>query len=299
MNALEIRPAQIDLHIHTTISDGTDTPAELLGKVRAAGIRLFAITDHDAVRGCEEMIRLLAEQGEAETGEKALRFLTGVEFSCKDLKGSYHILGYGYDPDAEPVRRLAAEAHEVRLRKLQGRLDRLRSRRGIEFAPEEVAALQALSNPGKPHIANLLVRRGYAATREEAIAMIGDLPEMRNLSFRPEQAVEAILQSGGIPVLAHPSYGNGSQHIYGTALAERVGRLTEMGLRGLEAYYSEFTPDLIRENLALADRFGLYVTAGSDYHGTNKKIPLGKTHLAEVPELPAGLQRFLKDVTER
>ena len=104
----------IDLHIHTTVSDGSDSPEELLKAVKHTGLSLFAVSDHDAVKGCRIVRGLLRE------GDPA--FLNGAEFSCKDEQGKYHILGYGYDPDSEPIRKLVKKAHSYRMDKVKSRL---------------------------------------------------------------------------------------------------------------------------------------------------------------------------------
>ncbi len=281
-------PASIDLHMHTTVSDGTDTPEEILARVREAGIRLFSVTDHDALKGCR---RILAVRTDSDPG-----FLTGVEFSCKDEEGKYHILGYGYDPDAEPIRAVVELGHGYRMKKVRGRLDFLRSEFGVTFPPEEIERLLALDNPGKPHIGNLMVKYGFAQTKEQAIHDFIDRLRYRSEYVRPEEAIAGILGSGGIPILAHPAYGSGDQFILGDDLEARVRRLMGFGLRGVEAYYSGFTEKLRGEVLALAERHGLYVTAGSDYHGGNKLVVLGDTGLPEASEHPPGLRRFLRDV---
>ena len=258
----------IDLHMHTTVSDGTDTPEEILARVREAGIDLFSISDHDAIKGGQSLIPLLRE------GDP--QFIPGIEFSCKDEQGQYHILGYGYDPEDEAIRAVVDLGHSYRMKKVRARLEFLKTQFGFTFPTEELMALVSLSNPGKPHIGNLMVKYGYAKTKEEAI--------------------RGILQSGGIPVLAHPSYGNGSQLILGEDMDRRIRRLMDFGLQGLEGFYSGFTARLRGEILSFAERYDLYVTAGSDYHGTNKLVELGDTGLSEVSEWPEGLRRFLRDV---
>ena len=281
------RPVTIDLHMHTTVSDGTDTPEEIVARVRDAGIGLFSVTDHDAVKAAQ-IIPALLKEGDPD-------FITGAEFSCRDEEGKYHILGYGYDPDAEAMRELVRTGHGYRIGKVRRRLDFLKSEFGFSFPEEELRELFALDNPGKPHIANLMVRHGYAETKEQAIKEFINRIRFRTEYVRPEEAIRGILGAGGIPVLAHPSYGDGDQLILGEEMDARIRRLTDLGLQGLEAYYSGFPPRLRREILAYAERYGLYVTAGSDYHGTNKLVPLGDTGLDFEEERAEGLQRFLHD----
>ena len=283
-------PAKIDLHMHTVISDGTDTPEEILAHVKEAGIDLFSVTDHDAVTG-GKMIQSIRRPGDP-------RFITGTEFSCKDEEGKYHILGYHYDPDAQPVRELVRHGHQLRMKKVSARLDFLKMTFGVRLPEEELEHLFSLDNPGKPHIANLMVKYGYARTKEEAIQQYINQIHFHSEYVRPEEAICGILAGGGIPVLAHPTYGSGDQLILGEEMDQRLRRLMAFGLKGLEAYYSGFTVKIRDEVLSFAERYDLYVTAGSDYHGKNKMIELGDTGLGDASDYPKGLRRFLEDTAE-
>lgn len=278
----------IDLHMHTTVSDGTDSPEAIIGRVKDAGIEVFAVTDHDAIKGCIEIRECLTE------GDPFL--IPGVEFSCKDEEGQYHILGYGYDPDAVPIHAIVEKGHSFRMNKLTKRLVFLEETFGFTFEAADREALFALDNPGKPHIANLMVRYGYAPSKEEAIQTYLNQFHSKNEHVRPEEAIDAILRSGGVPVLAHPSYGRGDELILGEEMDERLKKLTRFGLLGVEAYYSGFTPKLEREVLAFADRYDLFVTAGSDYHGANKLVRLGDTNLPKDGDCPLRLLAFLEHV---
>ena len=281
---------KIDLHMHSRVSDGTDSPLELLGKVRGAGLEVFSLTDHDAIKGCAE-IRSNIKAGDP-------RFITGAEFSCRDELGKYHILGYGFDTQAGAMPEFIEDSHNTRMKKIEARLAFLKSEMGIEFPEEERKTLLALDNPGKPHIANLMVKYGYAESKELAFQnTLNRLPVLVSY-IRPEQAIEAILAGGGVPVLAHPSYGDGDQLIMGSDLDNRVRRLVDFGLRGLEAFYSGFTPQITNEVLDLADRYDLYVTAGSDYHGSNKMIVLGDVGMLGPEARSARLDAFLGRVLD-
>ncbi|MBR6085617.1 MAG: PHP domain-containing protein [Spirochaetales bacterium] len=281
---------KIDLHMHSLVSDGTDSPAEILGKVKVAGLEVFSLTDHDAIKGCREIRSMLGE------GDPV--FIPGAEFSCRDEKGKYHILGYGYDADSGAMPEFVSESHNLRIKKLKARLDFLASEMGIAFPEEERENLLARDNPGKPHIANLMVKYGYAQSKDQAFRdVLNRLPALVSY-IHPEQAIEAITAGGGIPVLAHPSYGDGDQLILGDDMEERIRRLMNYGLRGLEAFYSGFTHQLRDEVLGFAERFDLFVTAGSDYHGANKMIELGDTGLDEVELLPPRLEAFLSELSK-
>ncbi len=279
---------KIDLHMHTTVSDGTDSPEQIVALAREAGLDIFSVTDHDALKAGRIIPPLLAE------GDPA--FVTGAEFSCRDEEGKYHILGYGFDPDAEPIRMLVETTHSLRIKKVRTRLDVLKRQFGFSFPEEEQRRLFALDNPGKPHIANMMVRFGYAQSKDQAFRDYLNRLRMPSEYLRPEQVIPAVLESGGIPVLAHPSYGDGDQLILGEEMDGRIRRLMDFGLRGAEAFYSGFTPLLCGEILSLAAKYGLYITAGSDYHGKNKLVTLGDTGLDAGTEWPEGLKSFLKDV---
>ena len=279
---------RIDLHMHTVFSDGTDLPEDMPVRAKEAGITLFSVTDHDSIKSSRIIPRLLKPDDPD--------YLPGAEFSCRDEEGKYHILGYGYDPDSKAMMTLAELGHGIRMKKVMGRLDFLKTQFGFVFPEEELRELLEQENPGKPHIANLMVKHGYARTKEQAIAEYINRLRFRSEYVRPEEAIRYILEGGGVPVLAHPSYGDGDQLIMGEEMENRLRRLMEYGLKGVEGFYSGFTPRIRREILDLADKYGLYITAGSDYHGNNKLISIGDTGLEEDLPLPEGLQRFLTDM---
>ena len=280
---------KLDLHMHSTVSDGTDTPAELLRHVREAEIELFALTDHDAVKGCAA-IRKIRRAGDPQ-------LLNGVEFSCRDEHGKYHILGYHYDLDSAPIQDIVALGHQYRMKKVTARIAFLREEFGFSFSEEDVHDLLALDNPGKPHIGNLMVQYGYAPSKEIAIHEYLDKARFPEEYVRPEEAIQGILKSGGIPVLAHPAYGSGNELIVGTQMDQRLCRLIQSGLQGVEACYSTFSTKLVKEMLSFAEKYDLYVTAGSDYHGKNKMTALGRTNLDSAEAMPDGMKRFLEAVS--
>ncbi len=280
----------IDLHMHSTVSDGTDTPEEILEVVREAGFGAFSITDHDAVKAAFAVRPLLRE------GDPL--FIPGIELSCRDKEGKYHILGYGVDPDAAPIREVVGFGHDMRMKKVRARLECLRSEFGFTFTDDEIDGILSLDNPGKPHLGNLMVKHGYAESKEQAIKDFIDRCSPKSEYLSPEQAIEGIIGSGGIPVLAHPFYGSGDELILGEEMENRLRRLIGSGLLGIEAFYSGFSGKLCRTALELAERYDLFVTAGSDYHGKNKMVRLGDTGLDPRMDIPEGLTRFLKTFRE-
>ena len=285
------KPEKVDLHMHTTFSDGSDSPKELLCKVKEKGIELFSVTDHDALAGNRELCETI--------GAEDPLFVTGVEFSCKDDKGKYHILGYGYDTKARAICDIVQTFHDVRMRKLGLRLKHLKEKYGIEFSREEVKYLYGLNNPGKPHIAGLLVEHGKAGSISEAIDTMLTGIKDNERKIKPEEAIEAILDSGGIPVLAHGIFGSGSQLLDNEEMDDRVRRLKEKGLMGLECFYSGFSPKQQKEMLYLKEKYGLMATAGSDYHGAIKLVQLGDTGWGEPGEILPYLQDFVDICMEK
>lgn len=284
-------PEKIDLHMHSTVSDGTDTPAEILQHVKEIGLELFSVTDHDAIKA-GPMIRKLRRKGDP-------AFITGVEFSCKDEGGKYHILGYGFDPDSGPVCGLVEQGHRYRMDKVKARLEFLRDEYGFVFPQEEVEKLLSLDNPGKPHIGNLMVKYGYAESKDLAITNYINKCRYPSKYVTPGEAIEGILDSGGIPILAHPSFGNGEDRIVGAAMEKRLQHLIDLKIAGVEAFYSGFSTELTAEILALADKYNLLVTAGSDYHGRNKSVRLGDTGCKNAAQGPRGMHRFLEEIRGR
>ena len=285
----------IDLHMHSTVSDGTDTPEEILERARETGLSLFSLTDHDALKGCKIIMEKMKEEGPEKIGK--LEFITGVEFSCKDEDGKYHILGYGCDVEASSVNKVIQKGHDLRMHKTQNRLKHLELEYGFTFPEEEIDELLAMDNPGKPHIGNMMVKHGYAPDKETAIKeYINKLHSLKEY-VRPDEAIHGILTSGGIPVLAHPGLGSGAEEIRGAEMRNRLEKLIDFGLQGIEVFYFAMPEDMREESLSFAKRYGLYITAGSDYHGKNKKVVMGETHL-ERKTWPIGLHRFVNAVNK-
>ena len=274
----------IDLHLHTTVSDGTDNPEELLAAVRASGLSLFSVTDHDALDAARILPKLLT------VGDP--HFLSGIEFTSKDETGKCHILGYGFDPGHPAMVALAARGHKLRVKKAAARLEFLKETFGIVFPEDEVKSLLSLSGPSKAHIWTLLVKYGYAKTREEALHDYLGKMYYTGEYISAEEAISTILASGGVPVLAHPFFGSGSERIPYGRMEERVAHLIGYGLQGLEVFYSTFPEEPRQSGLALAKKYCLYATAGSDYHGANKAVKIGQTGL-DPGNLPQELLAFL------
>ena len=265
---------KVDLHIHTTASDGSDSPQVLAGNIKKAGIGLFSVTDHDTISGALAMEPLVPE---------GVRFVRGIEFSCADPAGKCHILGYGYDPDHPAFRAALAEGRQLRLAKMALRIEALARDHGVVLTDGELQWVMSHESPGKPHLGQILMDRGLAPTLDRAIRdYLRDVPGRDRIDAKT--AVEAITAAGGFPVWAHPLGGEGEKRL----TPERFGRLLQAlmgyGIRGMECWYSRYSMADVDFLLEQADRHGLTVTGGSDYHGTNKQdLPLGRLNTDGAP----------------
>ena len=251
----------IDLHTHTTHSDGSVSPAELVTLAAASGARAIAITDHDTVSG-------LAEGGQA-AAKARVEFVNGVEISAEFSPGTMHILGYFIDDEAEGLLSKLHELKQARERRNPEIARKLRQL-GFDLSYDEVAALAGNEVVGRPHFARVLVAKGYASSIQDAFNRFlakGAPAYEEKLRLNPGDAISLIHGAAGVAVLAHPyQLKLGSME----ETEELLGQLRECGLDGVEAIYSRHTPEQRRLYAAMAERLGLAATGGSDFHGSYK-----------------------------
>ena len=268
---------RIDLHMHSNASDGSDTPRELVDKVLQAGIGMFSLTDHDTVAGIAE-VRSALDQRASEMGAALLPvFIPGVEFSCIGEQGKCHILGYGMDPEHPAMKEALAEGRRLRRGKFAHRLVWLKEQYGIVFDPPTIERLSANESVGKPHLAEEIIRLGYADTITEAIQTYLSHCDRGIQSRIPAQlAVRSILEAGGIPVWAHPLGGEGEQRLSRAEHRALLEELNGYGIRGLECCYSRYSGEESSFLVSGARSKGLWISGGSDYHGSRKTIALGQ-----------------------
>ncbi len=281
---------RVDMHMHTNVSDGTDSPAELLEIVRRNGIDMFSITDHDDCEGCRMMSDILRP------GDPL--FVNGIEINAKEDGRKYHILGYGFDSSHEKMIALIHKVHKIRQNKVKGRIEFLAKQFGYVFPEHELDALFANRNPGKPHIGNLMVKYGYAPNRNVAIADYINRYREPQEHVTPEEAIGTILQAGGVPVLAHGLFGDGGQNLSEKELRYRVDHLSSIGLRGLECYYSGYSVQQQKITRCICEDYDLLATAGSDYHGLNKVVRPGEHGLGNEKE-DDRIMKFLNELHGR
>lgn len=269
MNKKLLISNDIDLHIHTTYSDGSDTVKELLAKILASNIKAFSITDHDSIQGSNEMESLIAST------LVPVKFIPGVELSCVSPKGKCHILGYNYDKNNTSLLLLVDKVKRLRRENLDKRIVFLKNVYSISFNTEEINWLYSLNNAGKPHLAKLMIKQGLASSVGEAIEKYLLACDTVSAKIEASDGISAILKAGGIPVWAHPLGGEGEKRTSLESFNSLYRYLKECGIKGLECYYSRYTLDEIEFLKETAATDGLVTTGGSDYHGLNKNIELG------------------------
>jgi hypothetical protein len=250
----------VDLHTHSSASDGTDHPAVLVRRARDAGLGAIALTDHDTLSGIEEA-RTAAEAAE-------IRLIPGVELSVDHAGLKMHLLVYFLEPGGGPLQDRLAGLRAGRDQRNLEMLNKLRAL-GYEVDEAEVAAQAGGESVGRPHIADALVAQGAFDSRSEAfVELLGDggTAYVARPRLSVTEAIALATESGAVTAVAHPYTIEGNSDTYPALFAE----LHDLGLVGLEAYYSEHSPELRRHLAALATDLGLVATGGSDYHGAGK-----------------------------
>ena len=255
----------VDLHAHTTASDGTDPPDRLVALAVSQGLSAVAVTDHDTTGGLPE-----AEEAAHRAGIELVR---GAELSLDWRGGAMHMLVLLAE-DIDLLHSRLAEIRRGRARRNQVMVKKLRDQ-GFRITMEEVAAESGRGTTGRPHLASVLVKRGYVSDIGEAFSRYlgrGCPAYAERKRLAPAEAIELAHAVGGVAVLAHPL----TLGVEGGELSALLGDLAALGLDGLEAHYGAYEPPTRRNLAALARRHGLVPTGGSDYHGKFKPgIELG------------------------
>ncbi len=252
-----------DLHLHSTFSDGSDTPAELAEKLVASNIAVCALTDHDSIAGLPSLQTALRGR---------VRLINGVEFSCIENGKTTHILGYGFAADSPEIQKTLDYGRELRLWNAHMRLDFLEKHHHIRFPDEDTAWMLSQNSPSRLHLVMLLIKHGYAASFYDAGIRYLDASKPYEHRLTAGDAISAILKAGAVPVWAHPLGGEGDIH---TSAETLLPTLLSYGLRGMECYYSRYTAEEARGLITLAEKYDLLISGGSDYHGANKSVTLG------------------------
>ncbi|MFP4571765.1 MAG: PHP domain-containing protein [Desulfobacterales bacterium] len=266
------KTGNIDLHIHSSASDGSLHPEQIVNHAVKYGLAAISITDHDTVEGAAAAL--------LHGIPKNLDFLTGVEISAEfppgyDTSGSIHILGYGIDVNSPALQRMLKKQQHARNSRTPQIIEKLNSL-GIGVTLEQISAEAGKDEIARPHIAAHLVRKGYAADIDDAFDRYlakGKPAYVDKFRIPAEDAVAAIKNAGGIAVLAHPGL---LPETVGSRLEKFIASLAAKGLGGIEAYYPGHNHEQTAMYERLAEKSGLLVTGGSDFHGEiNPEIKMG------------------------
>jgi len=252
---------KIDLHTHTTYSDGTDNPSELINKALAAGITIIGLTDHDSISGWQEATNAL---------RSGISLVPGAEISCQTLDGiSVHILGLLFDSSNSELMNTLKKTRENRHSRMEKIIARI-NEAGIEITMNDVLAqLSDGATLGRPHLADALVKKGVVASRDEAFTQMlhnNSKYYVSHYSPTPETAIGLIKAAGGVSVIAHPM----ASHRGRTISLETFGSLIDSGLDGIEVDHRDHSPAEKIELISLASGSNLVMTGASDYHGNGK-----------------------------
>lgn len=270
----------IDLHTHSTASDGTERPEVVMAQAARAGLEVVALTDHDTYAGWAPALVAAQRAG--------IALVPGVEVSCSHRGTSVHLLAYLVDPEHAGLRAELDHARESRATRVERMVERM-SADGIPVTIDQVRAqAQAGATLGRPHIADALVESGVVRTRDEAFVSIlrtGSPYYVSHYAPDPVRAVELVRAAGGVPVMAHPF-----AHLRGRTVGDDViEAMAAAGLAGLEAGHRDHDDRARAHARDLAARLGMFVTGSSDYHGTGKENRLGEntTDPAVLAEIEA------------
>lgn len=248
----------VDLHLHTTASDGILSPSRIVHYAKENGLQAIAITDHDTIEGNTEALNEGADVG--------LEVIPGVEISAQFDLGSMHILGFFIDIENRTLNERLTRLQETRAERNPKMAQKLRDL-GLDVTFEEVLGASGGGQVGRPHFAHVLITKGYVRSVQEAFDRYlgkGAPAYVDKFRFNPSEAIGLIREAKGIPVLAHPfTIDLPSYH----QLNALLGEMVRTGLMGIEVYYPEHTRDQVSLYQGLAEDHGLLITGGSDYHG--------------------------------
>jgi len=251
--------SRVDLHLHTTVSDGALRPEELVRAASIAGIQVMAVTDHDSVDGIRD--------AERAASDLSIQVIPGIEVSASLDGDDVHVLGYFLDQGDRVLREALSRLQEGRVAQARSMVERL-AELGWPLDWDRVMAIAQGGSIGRPHIARALIERGYVGSVNEAFSRFlrrGGPGYVEGQKLLPQEAVSLIKGAGGVPSLAHPIIVGAND--YRLDLDRLLPVMVEAGLDGIEAYYKGYTPEVTGFLFGLASRYRLVPTGGSDFHG--------------------------------
>ncbi len=272
-----------DFHLHSTASDGVQTPRWVVEHAHAAGVRVLSLTDHDTTAGLEEAALAAHELG--------VRIIPGIELGTDLGKLDVHLLAYGFDPTSEPLQTFLRWQREERV----GRVEKIVAILHREGAPIEVSRVFEIAGEasvGRPHVARALVERGYVASVQEAFdrwlanGLAADVPRAK---LPPEDAIALVHNEGGVVFAAHPFF-------LGDDYVAAVDELVRLGIDGLETYYKHYDGDRVSRLASLASARGLARSGGSDFHGLGNPDDRA---IGNIPFPREDVERFVAFIEKR
>lgn len=259
--------AKGDFHLHSTASDGVHSPAWVMETAAKRGVRVLSLTDHDTTAGLAE--------AQAAADRLGLRLIPGLEISTDLGKADVHLLGYGFDVDAEPLQEFLAWQREGRLGRTR-KIVEILGDHGMPLEIDRVFEIAGEATVGRPHVARALLERGYVASVQEAFDLWlgnGKPADVDREKLDPAEAIRTVHDNGGVVFVAHPIF-------IGEDYPDAVEKLAQWGVDGLETYYKNYDAGQVAAHEALAERLGLARSGGSDYHG------LGNPDDREIGDIP-------------
>ena len=263
-----------DLHMHSTFSDGKDDLMTLISNVANAKIKFFSVTDHDVAESGRVILK--SQEYQDKIKELGLKYVTGIEFTCKHRDKEMHILAYDFDPNNPEVIALEDEMKSLLRQKDVYRFEAL-NKAGYHLSQKSKDFLETRENIRKLDLANVLVEDGYFDNIEVAIkTFLNNIKYPMIYKLQAEKVIKNMSKIGAKVVWAHSIYGIGDPALPFDELEEMAAEFKSFGLSGLEAFYSLYNKDQIQKLLEIAEKLDLFVTCGSDYHGKNKKVALAE-----------------------
>jgi len=273
----------VDLHVHSTASDGRLSPEEVVALAARHGLTTMALTDHDTISG-------IAPALAAAQAFPNLKVIPGVELSTDAVQGEVHVLGYFIDHTSNELCARLERMRNSRWERAQAMVDRLQDL-GIHIEWSRVQEIAGSGSVGRPHLVQAMLEKGYVASFKEAFTNYigqGGPAYVKRKKMTPVRAVEIILRAGGLPVLAHPFTVSDPETL--------VIELKTAGLVGIEAYYGGYTAQEINALVSLSDEYDLIATGGSDYHGIDSN---SETMIGDVDVPVEAVERLVALVEQR
>ncbi|MES4792271.1 MAG: hypothetical protein C4321_04155 [Chloroflexota bacterium] len=243
-----------DFHLHSTASDGVNSPTWVVERAAANGVPALALTDHDTTEGLREAAEAAARLG--------LRLIPGVEISTDVGKADVHLLGYGFDPGARRLQDFFRWQREGRIARVEKIVAILREH-GMSLETQRIFEIAGEATIGRPHVARALLEKGYVASLQEAFDLWlgnGKPADVNREKLDPKHAIAIIHENGGVVFIAHPTY-------MGDDYFEQIRLLRNLGADGIETYYKHYDAEIIAGLASLAKELGVAASGGSDYHG--------------------------------